>query len=242
MKNIKLLLEQQLAEDYNCTLSEVQSNSHIIKETALNPKARPVADEGCLLKIACYNEKLLVSADKSLLDWCRATFSDANAVWFSEPQNLVMINEKLKEHGQCLQDIHHYYVPDGRISIPEKRFDEVWYEGDEIRIFEGDRRFGEAVLFDEKTPDMLAVTIVEDGEILGMAGATADCEDLWQLGINVTEKGRGRGVGAYAVELLKNRVLEMGKIPFYGTVESHIKSQKVAVKAGFLPAFLEMHS
>ena len=54
------------------------------------------------------------------------------------------------------------------------------YEKEELEIFRGDIRFKEALSFIETSPDMLAVTWEEKGEILGMAGASADCKDMWQ--------------------------------------------------------------
>ena len=111
-----------------------------------------------------------------------------------------------------------------------------------METFRGDARFNQAILFDENTPDMLAVCAVAGKVILGMAGATRDSNLMWQLGVNVTEEGQGKGVGSTVVACLKEEVLSRGILPFYATVESHIKSQKVALRAGFEPAFYEMFS
>lgn len=71
----------------------------------------------------------------------------------------------------------------------EERFEARWYEKEEIKIFQGDNRFWEALLFDERIPDMLAVCAVENDIILGMASVTRDCEKMWQIGVNVTKEG-----------------------------------------------------
>lgn len=89
---------------------------------------------------------------------------------------------------------------------------------------------------------MLAVCAVENDVILGMASATRDTEKMWQIGVNVTKEGEGKGVGAYVTSLLKERLLNQGILPSYATVESHIKSQKVAFHSGFEPVFYEMFS
>ena len=89
---------------------------------------------------------------------------------------------------------------------------------------------------------MLAVCAVENDTILGMASVTRDTEKMWQVGVNVTKEGEGKGIGAYVTSLLKERLLERGILPFYSTVESHIKSQKVAFQSGFEPVFYEMFS
>ncbi|WP_291637502.1 hypothetical protein [Clostridium sp.] len=44
------------------------------------------------------------------------------------------------------------------------------------------------------------------------------------------------------VKLLKDEILKRGKIPFYGTMESHFHSQNIAVSAGFFPTWAELYS
>ncbi|MCM1244171.1 MAG: GNAT family N-acetyltransferase [Roseburia sp.] len=235
-------MEEQLSIDYNCTIKDVQSSENVYQIFKVNKKARPIGNADTLLKIAVYNEKLLVMANSELLEWCKKSFENQKGTWLSEPENLIKINRKLLEYGQRLVDAHHHYIPAWiKISV-EQRFDVKWYEKNEIEVFRGDNRFWEALLFDENTPDMLAVCAVEDDIILGMANATRDCERLWQIGVNVTQEGCGKGVGSYVTTLLKEELLNRGIVPMYATVESHIKSQKVAFKSGFMPAFYEIFS
>lgn len=237
-----MILEEQLAIDYDCTVEEVRSDKNVFRLTKVNENARPISDSEVFLKVAVYREKLLVMADEKILDWFKNDLGQYDGVWLSEPENLIKINDKLKEYGHRLADIHHYYIPSPYAPVMEERFPVKWYKEDEIKIFEGDDRFGEAILFDENTPDMLAVCTMEDDKILGMAGATKDTKKMWQIGVNVTDDGKGKGVGGYVTGLLKEALLKQGILPFYATVESHIKSQKVAIQAGFEPVFYEMFS
>lgn len=241
-EQMRQILEQQLATDYDCSIEEVQSNQNIFRTWKRNPGARWIGGDDCKLKLAVYQEKLLVMADESLLEWCRQTFANRKGTWLSEPENLVLIHEKLEEYGQRLADIHHHYIPVSNYPMVQQRYETKWYTEEEINVFQGDERFWEALLFDERTPDMLAVCAVENDIILGMASATRDSEKMWQIGVNVTKEGEGKGIGAYVTALLKERLLENGILPFYSTVESHIKSQKVAFCSGFEPIFYEMFS
>ena len=74
-----------------------------------------------------------------------------------------------------------------------------------------------------------------------MPGATSDSELMWQIGINVMPEAEGSGIGSMLVEIIKNEILDLGKLPFYGTAMSHISSQKVALNAGFYPAWAELY-
>ena len=73
-----------------------------------------------------------------------------------------------------------------------------------------------------------------------MAGASADSPAMWQIGINVDPQMREAGIGKMLVTLLKNEILKKGILPFYGTSMSHIASQRVALGAGFVPAWAEL--
>lgn len=241
-QNYVQILEKQLAIDYGCSVKEVQSKENIFRIINFTQEQRPIGQIKSMLKVAVYHEKLLVMADEKLLDWCMQTWKDKKGTWFSNVPNLCKINAKLQEYGQYLADAHHHYIPTSKAISVQKTYDVKWYERDELDIFRGDDRFDEALLFDEKVPDMLAVCAIEQAEILGMAAVTRDSEMTWQIGVNVTPKGAGKGIGTYVTTLLKEEVLKRGILPTYATAESHIKSQKVAMQAGFEPAFYEVFS
>ena len=75
-----------------------------------------------------------------------------------------------------------------------------------------------------------------------MAGCSADTPELWQIGIDVQEQYRGRGIGTYLVTLLKNETIRRGKIPFYGTSLSNLPSWRIALNSGFFPAWIEVET
>ena len=88
--------------------------------------------------------------------------------------------------------------------------------------------------------DMLGVGAYDGDRLVGLAGASADCETMWQIGVDVLPAWRGKGIGSGLVGVLKEKILEKGKIPFYSTSQTHIASMNTALKAGFLPAWTEI--
>ena len=89
---------------------------------------------------------------------------------------------------------------------------------------------------------MLAVAAMDRGNIIGLAGCSADCPRMWQIGIDVLPPYRRQGIGAALVGLLKDEVFRRGAIPFYGTSLSNLGSWKIALKCGFYPAWVEIES
>lgn len=145
----------------------------------------------------------------------------------------------------------------------------TWYEQDEILCFKDNNRFTRALSFWETQPDVLAVAALQpyiENELLqecgvhgdagkdvnvekdfnqchmsGMAGASADGAYLWQIGINVVPESAGKGLAVELVRRLKEEIIRRGQVPFYGTSESHIISQTVGLKSGFVPAWTEIY-
>lgn len=100
--------------------------------------------------------------------------------------------------------------------------------------------FRHALCDSELMPCELAVAAVADGRIIGMAGATRDCPDMYQIGVDVLPDWSGRGIGSELVRLLAEKILSQGKIPFYSTAQTHIASLNTGLRAGFVPCWTEI--
>lgn len=236
------IAKAQLALDYNCQLSDFELTANTIVENKLVPGRRIYRSDGCFFKAICFGSKAIISASPEMLTWCQENLAKRDANWLFEYPKLRAIDKKLQEFGQEIADIHQYYLPNPTVQEIVPGFDTKWYEQEAILQFKDDSRIDEAFAFDENHPDMLGVAALDGDHIMGMAGASSDGETLWQIGIDVFPEYRSRGIGTTLIKLLKNELLKRGKVPFYGTVQSHIPSQNIAVNAGFFPAWTELYS
>ena len=84
----------------------------------------------------------------------------------------------------------------------------------------------------------VAAVATSRGEAAGVATATEDSDAMWQLGVDVAPRHRGRGVGAALVSRVTDSVLGMGRVPYYGTAPGNIASRRLARAAGFLPVWI----
>ena len=118
----------------------------------------------------------------------------------------------------------------------------VWISREEIQDMKDGNPFSNAFCFSPTQPDIIGVgAIADDGRFKGMAGASLDGKYVRQIGIDVREEYRGEGLATYLTTLMKQKLLEQGTLPFYGTSESHSLSRSVAVKSGFLPGWCEIY-
>ncbi len=205
--------------------------------------------------------QLFLSVDQQIYDWACENFEKCEPEWFCRYDNLRKIDKKLQEYGRELGDTHVYFLPKEEtarekppqreaVGEQEASFSLAWYEQEEILHFKENNRFGSAISFSPTQPDVLAVAAMlpcaspkdfNQDHMAGMAGVSADGEYLWQIGINVLGEYPGTGLAAELVRKLKEETLRRGKVPFYGTSESHTVSQTVALKAGFVPAWTAVY-
>ncbi len=244
-------LSRQLALDYCCSPADVaDSKNHFTLYIPQEGRRRFQEQAVCRLKIAVVHGKLLVTGSEEIVAECWERYADVTGEWFFDMKRLRELEELLAPFGLRIAQVHPFYLPeaDGVISpvpssptLSETRiFDLVRYDQNAILQFHGDSRFDEAFAFNPDAPDVLGIAAVKDGEILGMAGASADSPLFWQIGINVTPHAREMHVGSTLVRLLAQDILAHGAIPYYGTSMSHIASQRVAHRAGFAVAWAEL--
>lgn len=236
------LFLKQMSLDYCCTEEEaVDSENHFTEYTPLEGRRRfDETEEGCFLKIASVYGKLLVTGRKDIVGVLQEKFRSFSGAWFMEAGILASLNALLGQYGRQIEQVHPFYLAEQKTDVKTDGYQIVWYEREEIKQFAGDVRFTEAFAFKEAAPDVLGVAAMRDGKLLGMAGASADSPYLWQIGVNTIKGFEARGIGTMLTARLKNALLDRGVLPYYGTAVSHIASQRVAIKAGFLPLWTEL--
>ncbi len=235
------ILANQLALDYCCTAYDVcDSQNHFTEYTPLDGRRRFVGDMDCDFKITAVNSKLLFTGRKDIITAVRERYENRRAEWFFEANTIIELNSFLNGFDAEIKQLHPFYISETITEPKSTEFDIRIIQRNEIEQFRDDERFDEAFCFDENTPDMLGAVAVSYGEIIGMAGASADSPYMWQIGINVDSRHTGRGLGGRLVAILKNEILKRGLLPYYGTSLSHLASQRLALSAGFVPAWVEM--
>lgn len=267
-EDLKRRICEQLALDYCCTPEEAANSENQFHVFEPLKGRRTFEERGdTFLKVTSFRNKLLFTGDERILEWCRSKYEQTEGAWFMEAGTMRELDRKLGEYGFCIDKAHPFFVPTdeslreaeesarcGRCGIQtgedgtgfgEKSRDSYGlrvYTEKEIEAFRGDKRFGNAFTFLEQAPDVIGVAAFRDGEILGMAGASADSDAFWQIGIDVLPEARGLGIGRILVTRIRDEILMRDRVPYYGTAMSHSLSQNVAIGSGFRAAWAELTS
>lgn len=237
----KAIFYRQLALDYCCRPEDILSGRnqfHVYRP--LEGRRQFWTGEDCLLKAASVRGRILLTGRADIVEWCRDRYAMTEGAWFMEPPVMKELNRMLEQHGYEIDQLHPFFLSFREGPARTGAYQIRWYRDREIEVFRGDARFSNAYSFCPTAPDRIGVGAFRDGKLLGMAGASADSPDLWQIGIDVLPEARGGGIGVMLVSLLRNEILREGKVPFYGAAVSHAISQSIAVRAGFVPAWAEL--
>lgn len=236
----------QLATDYNAQPGEFLREGIAITQAKELPGRRQYTQGAPFFQMATTGRGAVITAHPSLHEALAAWAAQA-----AEPHRLFeypllrQLEELLLPQGWQLHGTHHMFLPGREFSaaLPEG-FSYQWYDRETVKGFYPNRLWPNALSQEENPlrPDVIALAAVDGGQPVAVAGASADGETLWQVGIDVLPDYRSRGLGTALVEALCQRIVKLDKLPFYGTAAANIHSQSIAVKCGFFPAWVEVSS
>ena len=236
-----------LALEYNCESADFSRGENILTASLLREGRRVYGAEPYFFHMVTMGGNAVITADECLHPFLRAFMAERAGHWLFELPNLLPLEGELNRFGYTLSQTHHMFLPrtSGTPASLLTVRDDVeirWYEGEEILPFYGDPRLPNAICPEPNSdrPDRVVVCAYNGGELVGMAGASEDAAGWMQIGIDVVPAYRSRGLGSHLVALLKERIIKMGAIPFYGTSVSNYHSWNIALNCGFAPAWVEV--
>ncbi len=234
-------LLRQLSLELNCSPADLTANENVITLPVLNEGRRSYSPGMPFLQMATAGMSTVIMADPCLHGFLRGFVRGLEGHCLFKTEYLIRLNEELRKYGYRMASTHHMFLP-GSDTGAEERCRVKWLYDGEIAPFYGDPRFPNAIAYPEPCPvrpDRIAVLAMDGDVIMGMAGCSEDAPHWQQIGIDVLPAYRSRGIGAYLVTLLKNRIIANGDVPFYGTASANIRSQNIAFSSGFRPAWAE---
>ena len=133
-----------------------------------------------------------------------------------------------------------YFLPDltQLKELPCEFETRVLHKGDFSDLYT--EEWSNALSSENRGFDVLGVGAYDHGRLIGLAGCSADCEAMYQIGIDVLPAYRRKGIAAALTSKLALEIIALGKVPFYCAAWSNLKSVRNAIKCGFRPAWVEL--
>ncbi len=231
---------EQSAIDCNCRPEDFLKTENVITSANADPRARVYLPRPVECDLVSYGSNVVAQVSDRVREAVTAYVNAYPASHSFETPHLYVLNEALAPFRLKACYMAEYFLPD----VDRLRELLCPYE---MRLlgpadFAGLYRpeWSNALCAQRKEHDALAVGAY-DGEVLvGLAGASADCESMWQIGVDVLPAYRRRGIASALTSRLALEVFRLGKAPFYCAAWCNLKSVRNALKCGFRPAWVEL--
>ncbi len=241
---IKTELKRLLAIDFNCTVEDFDKKENVITVPKENPGRRVYTPKKAFFSMVTFGKNTVINADERMHDWLKGWSMGKEGIWLFEHNHLMALEGELSKYGKRLWQSHHMFLPNPETEEPKVDFEVKWFEREDIQRLYGREEFPNALCekYLPERPDVLAVGAMHEGQIVGLAGCSADTKLFWQIGIDVLPEWRQKGIATTLVKLLKDETFRRGAIPFYGTSLSNLYSWNIAIHCGFYPAWVEIET
>lgn len=231
-KDVLDIVNNQLAIDLNCSVEDFRKEGVIYTEPVINDKQRKYIKEKPYVEMVTMGQACVISIDDEIKEKVKKALDGKSR---NEIDEIRVLTET---------EIH--YIPDLDRMIKKDLPKDFKYEikegKEEVEKLYSVPGFDNSIQYGENYvgPDEIVLYAKDKDDIIAMAGASKDTEVMWQIGCDVKEEYRSKGLATALVSNLANIILEKGKLPYYSTTSSNIPSQLVAYKCGFMPYWYSM--
>ena len=241
--NNEQILEIAMAQsacDSHCHVRDFCAAENKVVISAPDPRARRYLKLPFLCDLTSNGSNIVASVSEPLLPVVREYIERYPLEHCFETPNLHVFMEKLRPFGCNVCWMAEYFLPDVERMIPRSCDYETRLLAPEDFAEYYEPEWRNALSDNRRQDDRLAVGAYEDGRLIGLAGCSADCERMWQIGVDVLPEYRRRGVAAAVTSQLAVACLERGIVPFYCCAWSNLKSVGNALKSGFRPGWIQL--
>ena len=239
-KEILQIAMEQSATDLNCRAEDFWEEKNKVVFSDVNPDARKYLELPFACNLVSYGNNIVASVQKEYEDIVTKYINTSPAEHCFETPNMHVLNDELQKNGLRVCFMAEYFLPDLDL-LKEKNCSyelRILQQEDFVDLYT--EQWSNALCEKRKHLDVLGVGAYNKGKLVGMAGCSADCDKMWQIGVDVLPEYRKNGIASALTSNLALKILERGKVPFYCAAWSNIKSVRNAIKSGFRPAWVEM--
>ena len=239
-EEIMRIAATQSAEDIGCKAGDFFKDENVVVPFKLGENAKKYY----MLPIGCnfisYGNNVVAAATKECQDIVNEYVDKFEFYHCFETPNMRWLNKRLEPLGLNVCFMAEYYLPDMKLfkELPCQYEMRVLEQADLKNLYLP--QWSNALCSDRKERDVLGVGAYDGEKLVGLAGCSADADEMWQIGVDVLQDYRRKGIASALTAKLGLEIMKRGKVPFYCTAWSNVRSVRNAVKSGFLPAWVEM--
>ncbi len=239
-EDILRIAMRQSAIDANCRADDFMKTDNVVVTSVPNPKARKYLALPFACNLISYGNNIVASVEEKYRDVVTDYISRFPVEHCFETPNLHVLNDELQKDGLRICFMAEYFLPDLReLKVQDSPYTTKLLHPEDFALLYTPQ-WDSALCADRRHLDILGVGAYDGESLIGLAACSADCEDMWQIGIDVLPPYRRQGVASSLTVRLAMEILKHDKVPFYCAAWSNIRSVRNAIRSGFRPAWVEM--
>lgn len=239
-KQIYETAKRQSAIDANCHIDDFDKAENVIVYSESSPDARKYLELPLACNLVSYGNNIVASVEPEYEKIVRDYIDKYSVAHCFETPNMHVLNDAFSDHGLRVCFMAEYFLPDMDIlkvlSCPYET--KVLEQADFVDLYT--EKWSNALSEKRRELDVLGVGAYNGDILVGLAACSADCDTMWQIGVDVLPEYRRQGIASALTSLLALEIIKRDKVPFYCCAWSNLKSARNAVKSGFRPAWVEM--
>lgn len=239
-KEILEIALQQSAYDCNCMPKDFLSDKNVVTISKADKRARRYVPLPLECDLVTYGNNIVAQTSERLKNIVTEYISKYPVYRCFETPMINVLNDVLAPFNLKVCFMAEYFLPDmNKIKPLNCKYELKTLQKSDLADLYSDE-WGNALTFDERERDVLAVGAYDNEKLIGLAGCSTDCETMYQIGVDVLPEYRKQGVASAITSRLALEIIKLDKVPFYCAAWSNIKSVRNAVKSGFYPAWVEL--
>lgn len=239
-KEILQIAMKQSAMDANCNAADFCTEENVVVESVMNENARKYLKLPLACNLISYGNNIVASIQEEYRDIVTSYINKYPVEHCFETPNMYVLNNELQRYGVRICFMAEYFLPDVN-CLKELKCDyelKILHKKEFADLYKPE--WENALCEKRKELDVLGAAAYDGGKMIGLAACSADCDAMWQIGVDVLPEYRRKGIASALTSKLALEILNAGKIPFYCAAWSNVKSVRNAIKSGFKLAWIEM--
>ncbi|MCR4708513.1 MAG: GNAT family N-acetyltransferase [Clostridiales bacterium] len=233
---------RQSAEDIGCAADDFLKKENVTVHYRRGVNARKYLKEPITCSLVSYGNNVVAASAEVVSGVVSEYVGRYGFYRCFETPNLHWLNEHLLERGHKICFMAEYYLLDtNRTSDLICAYETRLLGQADFQVLYLPE-WSHALCEERKELDVLGIGAYDRGRLVGLAACSADCKDMWQIGIDVLPAYRRQGIASALTGKLAKEIMKCGKVPFYCSAWSNLRSVRNAVKSGFIPAWVEMNA
>lgn len=231
---------QQSAVDAGCEARDFMRNENLAVISSANPGARKYLELPFDCNLISYGNNIVASVREEYISRVTDYIDRFSVEKCFETPEIYLLDDAFAAEDLKACFMAEYFLPDSDdVPIIDCDFElHILDKGEFDCLYTAE--WSNALCAKRRELDMLCVGAYDRKRLIGLAGCSADCETMWQIGIDVLPEYRRHGVASSLTSHLAAETFKRGKVPFYCAAWSNISSVRNAIRCGFRPAWVEL--